>query len=109
MPRIASLSPHEPRGCTLRVTLTALLRLRLKSRQIRADSGRSCRVKEEDKFCECLRAAEGSAAFFFLKITSLLKRARFLRQAHPSDTALSTVLPRTHAAVKKGTDSHLPI
>jgi len=41
MPRIASLSPHELRGCTLRVTLTALLRLRLESRQIRADSGRS--------------------------------------------------------------------
>src|SRR4029077_12620334 len=50
MPRIASLSPHEPRGCTLRVTLTALLRLRLKSRQIRADSGRSyegCRKSEK--------------------------------------------------------------
>src|SRR5882762_7834198 len=37
MPRIASLSPHEPRGCTLRVTLTTLFRLRLKSRQILAD------------------------------------------------------------------------
>src|SRR5260370_25794842 len=50
MPRIASLSPHELRGCTLRVTLTALLRLRLESRQIRADSGRSyegCRKSEK--------------------------------------------------------------
>jgi hypothetical protein len=121
MPRIASLSSHGPRGCTLRVTLTALLRLRLKSRQIRADSGRSCRVKEEDNFVSASGPLSDQRPFFW-KITSLLKRARFLRQAHPSDTALSTVLPRTHAAAphtrccpahtllsKKGTDSRLPI
>ena len=74
MPRIASLSSHGPRGCTLRVTLTALLRLRLESRQIRADSGRSCRVFPERfsaqgqrarQFCERLRAAEKSAALLF--------------------------------------------
>ena len=50
MPRIASLSPHELRGCTLRVPLAALLRLRLKSRQFWADSGRSyegCRKSEK--------------------------------------------------------------
>src|SRR5258708_26579194 len=79
MQRIASLSPHEPWGCTLRVTLTALLRLRLKSRQIRADSGRSCRVKEQRLFCECLRAAEYSAALFIFTAGLNLSDARVRR------------------------------
>src|SRR5260370_660561 len=56
MPRIASLSPHELRGCTLRVTLTTLLRLRLESRQIRADSGRSYEGCCESENLECRRA-----------------------------------------------------
>src|SRR6266403_2087121 len=64
MPRNASLSSHGPRGCTFRVSRAALLRLRLKSRQFRADSGRSCRVKENNNLHLCLGAAEKSAALF---------------------------------------------
>src|SRR5260370_40072407 len=56
MPRIASLSPHELRGCTLRVTLTTLLRLRLESRQIRADSCRSYEGCRKSENLECRRA-----------------------------------------------------
>ena len=65
MPRNASLSSHGPRGCTFRVSRAALLRLRLESRQFWADSGRSCRVKENNNLDLCLRAPAMPGPFLF--------------------------------------------
>src|SRR5258708_39689950 len=74
MPRIASLSSHGPRGCTLRVTRTALLRLRLESRQIRADSGRSYEGCRKSENLECRRAVRHwrEDLFFFALFSSSL-------------------------------------
>src|SRR5260370_12335424 len=87
MPRIASLSPHELRGCTLRVTLTTLLRLRLESRQIRADSGRSyegCRKSEDLECRRAVRHWRGALFFFGLYPSSLWVHASRALLAEPN-------------------------
>jgi hypothetical protein len=83
---------------TFRVSRAALLRLRRKSRQFRADSGRSCRVKEKDRFIVLQRAAEKSAALFF----GLLPSRRLLFSFHAArDTAFVVVFsPRGPAGAQ---------
>ena len=106
MPRIASLSPHELRGCTLRVTLTTLLRLRLESRWIRADSGRSCRVNEQTIYiCDLGPRVSSAALFVFSDETApnlgLLWSAGTNNNAYRNKTFTKKTLPADRAGISQ--------
>jgi hypothetical protein len=132
MPRNASLSSHGPRRCTLNLKkhglalcffgeglLTALLRLRLKSRQFRADSVRSYRVKSKT-IQVCVSGPRVSSAALSISICSAVSLIKvspktsivILRRSVPirefGTWRRSRNTKAVHDGVSKGTDLLLP-